>query len=218
MSYTIVIAKYNENMDWLVKMDQQHIRIYNKGTCTLKNENVKNRENIGREAETYLYHIIENYNNLPDYLILIQGNPFDHMKNITPDTFQNKINEKIKNVHDIEGLFSDYISESHYKYPGIKTKEYYNFLFGENTLPPESVFSPGCQYIIPRENILSRPLEFYKNFHYMTLHNTFTTANEAHFNDIPFDHMSIHPWCVERLFRYIFIKNIPSSIQMLQKR
>jgi hypothetical protein len=35
-------------------------------------------ENKGREASSYLWWIIENYDKLPDEIYLLQGNPFEH--------------------------------------------------------------------------------------------------------------------------------------------
>ena len=74
MDYHIVVAKYKEDISWLQEMDKSHIYLYDKGFT----ENSINgfahyeqRPNIGRESETYLYHIIKHYDNLPDFLILL---------------------------------------------------------------------------------------------------------------------------------------------------
>ena len=37
-------------------------------------------KNIGREGETFLYHIINNYYNLDDVTVFLQGNPFEHLQ------------------------------------------------------------------------------------------------------------------------------------------
>jgi hypothetical protein len=75
---SLIIARYNENIDWLLPYNDISI-IYNKSSEEIKNfKNIKNIENIGREGHTYLYHIINNYNNLTNYNIFLQGGPFDH--------------------------------------------------------------------------------------------------------------------------------------------
>ena len=38
--------------------------------------------NKGREGHTYFKHIVDNYYNLTDFIIFLQGNPFDHSPNI----------------------------------------------------------------------------------------------------------------------------------------
>ena len=75
-SYKIVVARYNENIEWLNSVMNNCI-IYNKGDkLGLSNEIIL--ENVGREAETYLHYIIENYQKLPDIVIFTQGNISDH--------------------------------------------------------------------------------------------------------------------------------------------
>jgi len=86
--HCIIISRYNENIDWVYKLVKketwiQNILIVNKGDKLpfIKNFpqiNIINTKNIGREGETYLTYIIENYNNLPDKLWFVQANPFDH--------------------------------------------------------------------------------------------------------------------------------------------
>jgi len=81
MKFDIVIARYNENIEWLELLNHDLIRnifVYNKGEeCNLINVKVISRrlENIGREAHTYLTYCVEMYNNLPDFVIFLQGNP-----------------------------------------------------------------------------------------------------------------------------------------------
>ena len=83
----LVIARYNENIDWTSDFEDFNLHIYNKGSI-LDDYNCKIIENKGREAHTYLTHIVENYHNLDDFTIFTQGNPFDHasvgeFKNLT---------------------------------------------------------------------------------------------------------------------------------------
>lgn len=82
MKRGIVVAKYNEDISWLSQIDPGIKRyIYNKGQDDFP-DNIR-LSNIGREAHTYLVHIVNNYNNLDDFLIFTQGNPFDHVSNIS---------------------------------------------------------------------------------------------------------------------------------------
>lgn len=78
---TMVVARYNENLNWLKPVPWDYI-VYNKGEDNLPKW-VKNEiklPNIGREAHTYLTFIIDNYDNLPDYTVFLQGNPFSDRK------------------------------------------------------------------------------------------------------------------------------------------
>ena len=75
-SFKIVVARYNESIEWLNGVIHNCV-IYNKGSpLNIKNEVML--ENLGRESDTYLNYIITNYNNLPDVVIFTQANIADH--------------------------------------------------------------------------------------------------------------------------------------------
>jgi len=216
MSYKIIVARYNESLDWVNYMNKSNIVIYNKGNNNI--ENAIKRPNIGREVESFFHYIVNNYYDLPDYVLFVQGNPFDHMKNISPTNFQENIDNLINSgVNDIMGLFTSKMSEQHYTYPSIKSKEYYS-LFFEGDVPDNSIFAPGCQYIIPKENILNRPIQFYMRIHSMTLNTKIMTITESCYGKHTFDVNSIDGWCLERLILFCFIKELQISSIMKQKR
>lgn len=78
----IVIARYNEDISRF-KIYNNNLMIYNKGNDDIHNEisqqNIKKVPNLGREAGTYCNFILDNYDNLPEYTIFLQGNPTDHV-------------------------------------------------------------------------------------------------------------------------------------------
>ena len=65
----IVVAKYKEDISWTRNFE--NVIIYDKS-------NNKDLPNIGREAHTYIHHIIEHWNNLANITVFLQGNPHDH--------------------------------------------------------------------------------------------------------------------------------------------
>ena len=72
---TIIIARYNENIEWLHRYKEFKLVIYNKGR-PLDYEGkgkIINLPNVGRESHTWLHHIISNYDNLDDVNIFLQG-------------------------------------------------------------------------------------------------------------------------------------------------
>ena len=83
-SYKIVVARYNEDVDWLLP-EMKNVIIYNKGE-PLKNTKMTsiNIPNVGRESETYLHYIIDNYDNLPDVVCFTQGMITDHIRRVEP--------------------------------------------------------------------------------------------------------------------------------------
>jgi hypothetical protein len=73
----IVVAKYNENVEWTKKLNHK-VTIYDKSDKPI--EGSIKLKNVGREGETFLYHIVNNYNNLDDVTVFLQGNPFEHLQ------------------------------------------------------------------------------------------------------------------------------------------
>ena len=80
LNIDLVIAYYKEDLDWLENyknIDFRNIFIYNKGPLEIPNINRSFIEiklnNIGKCDHTYLYHIINNYNNLADVTIFTTG-------------------------------------------------------------------------------------------------------------------------------------------------
>lgn len=129
MKYKFIFARYKENIDWIYDYPfiANNAIIYNKGNNLPKNHAfstqilpLSNEPNYGRESDTYLFHIINNYDNLDDYIIFSQASPFDHCpefidivkymienniyKNYQPLSCGWKIQEK---VPPIENIFYD---------------------------------------------------------------------------------------------------------------
>ena len=73
----LVISRYKEDLGW----EESYTNVvYNKGVSL---PNTITLPNVGREGHTYIYHILSNYENLDDYTVFLQGNPFYH----SPDLF-----------------------------------------------------------------------------------------------------------------------------------
>jgi hypothetical protein len=74
--HLIVVARYDESTEWVPR----NATLYNKGEPIINNSVGKliQLQNVGREGETYLHHIIENYDNLCEYIIFTQADPFKH--------------------------------------------------------------------------------------------------------------------------------------------
>ena len=75
----IVVARYNESLCWLNEypFNQFEYIVYNKGDNDAFEKNhvtqIVTLENVGRCDHTYLYHIIENYENLSNILVFFTG-------------------------------------------------------------------------------------------------------------------------------------------------
>lgn len=93
MNADIVVAQYRENIDWLQHLKHNSIRnilLYRKYKSSqifrkeLNLQNINHKiiakylPNTGRESHTYLTYCVEFYDNLPDVIFFLQGNPFAH--------------------------------------------------------------------------------------------------------------------------------------------
>ena len=75
MKCSLIISRFNEDLDWLNNHKSFKIIIYNKGE-KLNNQNfnnIFNIKNVGRESQTFLYHIVKNYKKLDEVNIFLQG-------------------------------------------------------------------------------------------------------------------------------------------------
>jgi hypothetical protein len=101
----LVIARYNENLKWLNDKPYNKYRniIYNKSDNTNFNTNSKTEkivklENVGRCDHTYLYHIIQNYDNLADITVFLTGSINLRHKNRKATRLLNEIERHKQNV------------------------------------------------------------------------------------------------------------------------
>jgi hypothetical protein len=178
-----IIARYNENVSWANQFDNKII--YNKGNTL---ENSIQLSNVGREAHTYLYHIINNYNNLAEFTCFLQGNPFDHSPNLFNDINDFKYNVGYYNL--ASGVLETKIVGCIHEY-GLPVKEHYNYLFKDtlyNISNKNFLFGAGAQFIVSKEIVHLRPLNFYENLIKLTDYSD--RASGA--------------WTLERLWSLIF--------------
>ena len=165
----IVVAKYNENVEWTKKINHK-VTIYDKSTNPVDGS-IK-LKNVGREGETFLYHIVNNYYNLDEVTVFLQGNPFEHLQllvgwraqltdheiNTVIDKMNAEINDNCEFTTFYQVLYNDPNGTN-----GVDTRDACLAYYGENHY--NFTVSPGAQYIVPKKYILSRPLEFWKNLH-----------------------------------------------------
>ena len=183
----ICIAKYKEDISWCKNLNHPYT-VYDKS---------KDIPNLGREAETYLRYIVENYTKLPNYVVFIQGMPTDHLSEPTIAHLNKKIDlsRNTKIALPLNKVILETSIPQHMKKTFVT-------LF-DIPLPDIMVFTPGAQLIVPRECILCRPLEFYE-----TIINVLRKVNNTTESS---NNCLVCPWSLERMWLYIFDPSIPSK-------
>lgn len=78
MSYKIIVARYQEDISWVMPMIKDCV-VINKGE-PLNIPTEVMCENVGRESHSYLKYIIDNYENLPDINIFTQCDLKTHLE------------------------------------------------------------------------------------------------------------------------------------------
>jgi hypothetical protein len=189
----IVINRYHEDLTWIKKYTYDYI-VYNKGqACEFETYKTNN---IGRESETYLRYIVDNYYNLSDYTMFLQGNPFDHC-NTLPYILNNislYANDSIISLsNDVK--IDDINGNPYHK--NLPIKPVYDKLFNTDCNNIKLKFGPGAQYIVPKKFIISKTIEWWKDAY--TVHTEFSeNLNEPKGRGNP------APWIFERLWPIIW--------------
>jgi hypothetical protein len=146
-----VIARYNEDVSWLSQREYfNNGVIYNKGPDDISYDGQiiksSNYPDWGRESETYIRFILDNYNNLPSYIVFTQADPFDHSPYFL----------EIVDILNNENKWKDYqvLTSGCYRSVG-KSKCGYNAIFNDLGMvesvdqapPPNNILYDKTEYI-----------------------------------------------------------------------
>tara|TARA_Y100000389_G_scaffold178371_1_gene191511 strand:+ start:26718 stop:27467 length:750 start_codon:yes stop_codon:yes gene_type:complete len=198
MSISIVIARYNECVKWSEQVP--NVIIYNKGNELGECYNEILLNNVGREGHTYYKYICDNYENLSDYTIFLQGNPFDHSPHVLYN-INKYINNKELNIdfeYLSEMIIRSTLDAENHKYPTCCTKIHSTWerIFGEKShINQECIYGAGAQFIVSKNTILNHTKEFYENI-----------VKILEYNKTPLEGFD-----VERFHKYIFATNKPRT-------
>ena len=192
----VVISKYTENSEWIQKINHKTI-VYDKSNNPIAGS--IHRPNIGRESESLLFHIIENYNSLPDLTIFLQGDPRSNPIIYTYDEVIEEINQQHR--HELKTILTweGYVNIRDY---WLKSCATLNDILFENC-DDMVIYSSGVQYVIPKEVILNRPLKLYQSLHTQLIKydNKALIANKKNLSD------GIDAWTMEVIWGNIFNVN-----------
>ena len=196
MSYKIIVARYNENIEWL-NSEMKNCIIYNKGN-KLNIDNEVALENVGRESETYLHYIITNYDNLPDVIVFTQARISDHkgnddihyliqMKNTALRTSKshNFLLHNETNSHDScwdkEWNFQKgeyYLANNYKNHNRITFIEWFKRNVNVTYPNPIKIYCNAI-FAVRKEKILNKPIGYYKKLILEVNHHVNST--EGHF-------------------------------------
>jgi len=205
----IIISRYNEDLNWLNEypFNEFKVIVYNKGVNDdyLKSPNIIKTiklPNVGRECHTFLYHIIENYDNLADITIFLSGSINNSNKYYRSIDLINSV-KKSKNtvfscLPSYLKVFLDYDShnfkinsylssdsnnktinnDSSIKFSEIRPYgEWYKSTFKNNE--ENKCYSLNSIFAVSKKNILQKPKYYYENL--ITQLNDHPNPEAGHF-------------------------------------
>jgi hypothetical protein len=166
---------------------ESNVLVYDKSNKYMNknNYNVFPRENIGREADTYLNHIITNYDKLSEYTLFIQDDTDNHI--IDNGSFTKQCNAVVR-ANEKFKLF-----ETSWRKGGpVHIRTITNGILHLGTFPSSDSIKLTCEkfnialprtyntetcafFVCHRDIITSRPKAFYIQLHAWVLENV---ANE----------------------------------------
>ena len=210
MDTSVIISRYNENLDWIKEINKEFdITVYNKGKkIEIEDKyNLIEIKNVGRESHTWLYHIYENYENIAENNIFLQGRLDDLgcMAHKDISKYLRKLNKNGFNASRL-GLLSPFHWKNNlsidkdirYKNSWEQNQISKNILgfrkYAKKFFPEIPLFVPtsygGC-FAVNRKAIYSHSKDFY--FQLLKTVDKHYHPIEAHF--------------LERLWCYMFSKN-----------
>ncbi len=175
----LMVSNYNADISWILDYTDNYI-IYDRSDTDewikpFDPKKVIKVPNIGWDIYDKFTYIIDNYENLPEAMILTKGNIF---KYITKEEFDEVCNNSYLTplstkhhktymptcFYGKDGMFNE-INNSWYlnALPTKYFKSYNQFIEPLGLEIPKYIkFAPGSNYIVTRDNILKHPKSFYE--------------------------------------------------------
>jgi len=170
-----VISRFKEDVSWIKDVSEDYI-VYNKGEDDLVEYKTKRMPNIGANQRDIFHFIHENYDNLPELMAFVQGDPFDHCKdNSFYELIKSRKYTKLAQYPDWpDGYWETNTSwyvpchTSYIRSKGIEYNcrytdfhQYATEIFSDYDYPAMLKFPPGSQFIVERRQCLFYPREFW---------------------------------------------------------
>lgn len=202
LEFECVVAHYNEDLSWLEELAPETI-IYSKGgsrnTPSSANwKEVRRLPNIGREAHTYLHHLVNHYDTIADVTMFVQGDAYNPDGRTPPHSTVTVPEMKSRSIKSsTSGGFTCFtpVVPNFDQWTGLpwETDSKFRWWFHKNGKTmlraqltpaefwaeyiggphPESVwFASGAFFGVTRETVQARPKSFYEK-----LLKAFTDAN-----------------------------------------
>jgi hypothetical protein len=177
----LVVAHHTENLNWLRNLpDGIQKTVYTKSPEPITEHTTIPLPNVGREAHTYLHHLVRRYDSLADWTIFCQGKPFDHaydfkktVREFRPEPQAFRWLGHLIDTDDKQGhrLFVPWSKNEDRR--DLDLSGFHRALFDTDG-PDLYTFVLGAQFAIHKTMLLNRPKSFYE--HALRISVTFPEA------------------------------------------
>ncbi len=182
----LVVARYRESLEWLSSLDNPRT-IYDKsGEKPAQGEVLPN---VGREAHTMAHYIVQHYQNLPERICFLQGDPWPHLGAPLAQILADPAPLVFGKGTSIDN------ANGYPAHPGLPVRELYLELFNDQR--EAFPYSSWAQYVVGRERILFRPRRFYELLE----------------NLLSYDVKAWEAWAIERIWPVVFDGTTPDYFQ-----
>ena len=178
----LVVAKYKEDVSWLSKVPSEiKVYIYDKSGVESLTQSHGSKEpldtghpsvddhskatghiplaNEGRDPGTFLYHIVEHYDDLDDWTYFVQGFPFDHYG--IKKFFKHLYKPELGDYEELGNVVFNVVGNGSLAAGNLELTEVFREISGKEQLSFEFVW--GMQVVLSRRLILRRSLKFYED-------------------------------------------------------
>jgi len=156
----VVIAHYNENLNWTKNL------IYPYTIISRNNIPKEVPPNKGNEASAFLEYIVYNYENLPDICIFVHGhrNDWHHKENIDEKISRLDYSYNYYNINDFK---SDYLKNHIREFNALKNNIHiFNTVLNKKINVEFIKYRSCAQFYVKKENILMN-----SKYSYIKLYN-----------------------------------------------
>ncbi len=175
----LMVSNYNADLSWILEYTDNYI-VYDRSDSKIYTEMLDQSKvitvpNIGWDIYDKLTFIINNYDALPETMILTKGNIFKYISKHELDAVcKNKVFTPLHSqfhrptmptaYYSPDGMYHERNNSWYLDvFPAKFFKSYNEFIQPYVTSIPEYLtFAPGSNYLVPRENIRFYPKEFYQ--------------------------------------------------------
>ena len=226
----VILNRYNEDIIWVSNFtnpnkskNETYTFLYNKGKIIdsehiskFKNLKIFKLLNFGREASTYIHHIIEEYDNIKERF----NNGYDDLNvfsQIIPDNFsQEEFVDFVNNIDVNKIKTGDIIplsklnlqcyilGQPHHKCD-LPMFSFINEIIPNINLETASLFNfyANSQFAVKNSTILQNSIEYYERIYNLLVTNYSSTTLRTEFDDI-----NSYYYCAERLWCFIFNQDL----------